>query len=232
MTATLLGAVSSDALESGRVVSGVGGQHDLVSMAHELEGARSIIAVRSTRRQDRRTASNVLWSYGNATVPRQLRDVIVTEYGIADLKGKSDRDTVAAMLAVADSAFQPRLQAQARRAGKLEPGFALPAHAAGNAPARIEAALGPARRDGLLPAFPLGSDMTEVEQALIGPLQALKGAGYGELLRMAAAGIIGQPAGEGEHAALERLNLDAPVTLADRAWRMLVAGAMRRAGAG
>jgi acyl-CoA hydrolase len=231
MTATLLGAISSDALESGRVVSGVGGQHDLVSMAHELEGARSIIAVRGTRRQGRRTVSNVLWSYGNATVPRQLRDVIVTEYGTADLKGKSDRDTVAAMLAVADSAFQPQLQAQARRAGKLEAGFALPTHAAGNAPARIEAALGPARRDGLLPAFPLGSDMTDVEQALVGPLQALKGAGYGELARMAATGIIGQPAGESERAALERLNLGAPATLADRAWRVLVAGAIRRRGA-
>ena len=52
MVATLLGALSSDALEDGRVVSGAGGQHDLVAMAHELEGARSIIGVRSTRRQD------------------------------------------------------------------------------------------------------------------------------------------------------------------------------------
>ncbi len=59
MTATLLGAVSSDALEDGRVVSGPGGQHDLVSLAHDLDGARSIIAVRSTRRQNRRARSNV-----------------------------------------------------------------------------------------------------------------------------------------------------------------------------
>ena len=43
MVATLLGAVSSDQLEDGRVVSGAGGQHDLVAMAHALEGARSII---------------------------------------------------------------------------------------------------------------------------------------------------------------------------------------------
>ena len=49
MTATLLGAVSSDTLEDGRVVSGVGGQHDLVAMAHQLEDARAIIAVRSRR---------------------------------------------------------------------------------------------------------------------------------------------------------------------------------------
>ena len=59
MTVTLLGAVSSDALDDGRVVSGPGGQHDLVAMAHDLEGARSIIAVRSTRPQKRRARSNV-----------------------------------------------------------------------------------------------------------------------------------------------------------------------------
>ena len=51
MTATLLGAVSSDQLEDGRVVSGVGGQQDFVVMSHELEGARSVIAVRATSRR-------------------------------------------------------------------------------------------------------------------------------------------------------------------------------------
>ena len=94
MVVTLLGAVSSDQLDDGRVVSGAGGQHDLVAMAHALEGARSIIGVRSTRRSNRRTASNIVWRYANATVPRQLRDIVVTEYGIADLRGKSDRDVV------------------------------------------------------------------------------------------------------------------------------------------
>ena len=228
MTATLLGAVSSDALDDGRVVSGVGGQHDLVSMAHALPGARSIIAVRSTRRHNRRSVSNIAWTYANATVPRSLRDVVVTEYGIADLKGRSDRDTAAAMLGVADSAFQGELQDRARRAGKLERSFALPAHARNNHPARIETALGPARREGLLPAFPLGSDMTDVEESLVGPLQALKGAGYAELLRVLGAGLLQPSAGPAETAALERMGLAAPVTAADRAWRVLVAGAMRR----
>jgi acyl-CoA hydrolase len=227
MTATLLGAVSSDGLEDGRVVSGVGGQHDLVAMAHELSGARSIIALRSTRRQYGRTSSNVVWSYANATVPRALRDIVVTEYGVADIRGASDRDTAAAMLAVADSAFQPQLQAQAQRARKLERGFALPAHAAGNRPERIATALAGARRDGLLPPFPLGSELTEVERTLSEPLLALKGAGYGELLRTLRAGLGGRrtPA---ESRALERLGLAAPTTLAERAWRALVAGALRR----
>ena len=45
------------------------------------------------------------------TIPRHLRDVIVTEYGVADLRGKSDADVIAAMLAVADSRFQAELVA-------------------------------------------------------------------------------------------------------------------------
>ena len=46
MMATLLGAVVSDGLEDGRVVSGVGGQYNFVAQAFALEGARSIIVLR------------------------------------------------------------------------------------------------------------------------------------------------------------------------------------------
>jgi acyl-CoA hydrolase len=227
MTATLLGAVSSDALEDGRVVSGVGGQHDLVAMAHDLPGARSVIALRSTRRHGRRTSSNVVWSYGNTTLPRALRDLVVTEYGIADLKGKSDRDTVAAMLGVADSAFQPQLQAQAQRAGKLERGFSLPAHTSGNRPERIVSALADARRSGLLPEFPLGSEMSEHERSLIGPLLTLKSAGHWQVVRILATGLARLRLTPAERFALDRLGLAAPTTLRERAWRALVAGALR-----
>jgi len=184
MTATLLGAVSSDTLEDGRVVSGVGGQHDLVAMAHQLEHARAIIAVRSRRHLRHRLQSNIVWTYANATLPRALRDVIVTEYGVADIKGKSDRDTIAAMICVADGNFQHQLKASAQRAGKIERSFSLPSHAAANRLDRLEEALGPARAAGLLPAFPLGSDMTNVEESLANPLLALKRAPYPELHQM------------------------------------------------
>jgi acyl-CoA hydrolase len=227
MVATLLGAVSSDQLEDGRVVSGAGGQHDLVAMAHELEGARSIIGVRSTRRANRRTASNIVWRYANATVPRQLRDILVTEYGVADLRGKSDRDVVVAMLGVADSSYQPGLLEEARRAGKLEPTFGLP-DTTSNRVERIEAALAPARRDGLLPAFPLGSEMTQVEQSLVGPLTLLKSAGYADLVRTLLAGLARGSASAHEHAALDRLSLASPATLSERALRTAILGALRR----
>jgi len=227
MVATLLGAVSSDQLEDGRVVSGAGGQHDLVAMAHALEGARSIIGLRSTRRQDRRTVSNIVWRYANTTVPRQLRDIVVTEYGIADLRGKSDRDVIVEMLKVADGAFQPGLIEAAKRAGKLERSFERMPAWAGNRPERIAAALAPARRDGLLPAFPLGTEMTEVEQALAGSLTSLKSAGYADLMRMLWAGVARSPHA-GERSAVERMSLASAATLRERAMRALVLGALRR----
>ena len=228
MTVTLPGAVSSDALDDGRVVSGPGGQHDLVAMAHDLEGARSIIAVRSTRPQKRRARSNVVWSYSNATVPRHLRDIIVTEYGVADLKGKSDRDSIAAMLAVADSAYQAGLKREAQAAGKLEISFTFPSHASSNRPERLEAALGPARRLGLLPAFPLGTEMTDVEQKLAFVLSDLKTAAPADLVRIFSAGLADRRLAPADRAALERLQLIAPATLTGYALRTLVVGALQR----
>ena len=106
MMVTLLGAAVSDGLEDGRVVSGVGGQYNFVSMAHALPDARSILCVRATRSKGGRVTSNIVWNYGHATIPRHLRDIVVTEYGIADLRGRTDREIVAALLNVADSRFQ------------------------------------------------------------------------------------------------------------------------------
>ena len=228
MTATLLGAVSSDQLEDGRVVSGIGGQADFVLMGHDLPGARSILSVRSARgARFGKRQSNIVWRYANTSIPRQLRDIVVTEYGIADIRGVSDRECVAGMLGVADSAFQAGLQAEATRAGKLPPTFALPDHARANTPERLAAVLGPARRSGLLPMFPLGTEMTGTEQALIPTLGALKRATPGALVRMLAAGLTGAAPTAAERDGLERLKLDAPSDLRQRLLAALVLGAMR-----
>ncbi len=69
MMATLLGALVSDGLEDGRVVSGVGGQHNFVTQAFALPDARSIICVKSTRTAHGKTLSNIRYSYGHVTIP-------------------------------------------------------------------------------------------------------------------------------------------------------------------
>ena len=88
MMATLMGAAISDGLENGQVVSGVGGQYNFVAQAFALQGARSILTLEATRQAGAKTHSNIRWSYGHETIPRHLRDVFVTEYGVADRQGK------------------------------------------------------------------------------------------------------------------------------------------------
>src|SRR6185437_4006321 len=176
MMATLLGAAVSDGLDNGQVVSGVGGQYNFVAQAFALSGARSVLTLEATRQARGKMLSIIRWNYGHETIPRHLRDVFITEYGVADVRGKSDAEVIAAMLAIADSRFQDELARVAKDTGKLPKGFEIPAAHRENVPERIAAALKPAREAGLLPSFPFGSDFTEVEQRLIPALQILQAA--------------------------------------------------------
>jgi hypothetical protein len=232
MMATLLGAAVSDSLDDGQVVSGVGGQYNFVAQAFALEGARSILALEATRHAGRVSKSNILWRYGHETIPRHLRDVFVTEYGVADLRGKSDADVIAAMLAVADSRFQDELARVAKDAGKLPRGYDIPAAHRENHPERIAAALKPARDAGLLPSFPFGCDFTEVEQRLIPALEILQGA---QRSPRALAGLLWQglmrKPGPTDEACLARLGLDRPKTWPERGYRALVSAALAQSRA-
>jgi hypothetical protein len=229
MMATLMGAAISDGLENGQVVSGVGGQYNFVAQAFALRGARSILAVEATRQAGAKTQSNIRWAYGHQTIPRHLRDIFVTEYGVADVRGKSDADVIAAMLGIADSRFQPELARQAKDAGKLPKSFEIPAIYRENHPERIANALKPAREAGLLPQFPFGSDFTDTEQRLIPALQFLRDA---QRTPMRLPGLLWQgftrAPDAADHECLARLGLDTPKTLAERAYRALVSAALAR----
>jgi hypothetical protein len=227
MMATAQGAIVSDGLEDGRVVSGVGGQYNFVAQAFALDGARVVIALGATRREGARVVSNIRWSYGHVTIPRHLRDIVVTEYGVADLRGRTDAEAVAAMLAITDARFQDGLLAEAKAAGKIPKAYRIPDAARANLPGRIEAALAPARARGLLPPFPFGTDFTATEQRLMPALQRLKAASASPLaaVRLGLAGV--GAAGRDESDCLARLGLDAPAGLRDRLYRALVLGALR-----
>jgi hypothetical protein len=229
MMATLMGAVISDGLENGQVVSGVGGQYNFVAQAFALQGARSILTVEATRQAGIKAQSNIRWNYGHETIPRHLRDIIVTEYGVADLRGKSDAEVIAAMLQVTDSRFQPDLARQAKEAGKLPKDFEIPAAYRDNLPERIAGALKPARDAGLLPSFPFGSDFTEAEQRLIPALQLLQDAQRApqRLPGLLWQGLTHRP-NEADGECLARLGLDRPATWSERAYRALVSAALVR----
>ena len=116
MMATLLGAVVSDALggRPGRERRRRPIQFRRAGFCAGRMRARSSCCAPTARRKGA-AQSNIRWNYGHTTIPRHLRDIVVTEYGIADLRGKSDRDVIAAMLAITDSRFQDELLRAARR---------------------------------------------------------------------------------------------------------------------
>src|SRR5579862_871508 len=146
----LFGAAVSDGLEDGRVVSGVGGQYNFVAMAHELAGARSILLLRAARESGGRMESNIVFNYGHETIPRHLRDIVVTQYGIADLRGRTDAEVAAALIAIAEQRFQEPLAERAKAAGKLPRGWQVPEHARGNTAERLAQRLAPLGERGLL----------------------------------------------------------------------------------
>ncbi len=176
MMMTALGSAASDALEDGRVVSGVGGQYNFVAMAHALRDGRSILLLRSTRHSKGNTASNILWEYGHCTIPRHLRDIVITEHGIADLRGATDEDCVHAMLALTAAPFQAGLLTAAKAGLKLDADYALPPALAANTMESLNLRLAPFRKSGLLPDYPLGCDFTVTEQRLVKALSWLKSA--------------------------------------------------------
>ncbi|MFK8031685.1 MAG: acetyl-CoA hydrolase/transferase C-terminal domain-containing protein [Gammaproteobacteria bacterium] len=219
---TLNGAVVSDGLDNNRVLSGVGGQYNFVAMAHALDDSRSVIKLRSTYSSSSGLRSNIVFNYAHCTIPRHLRDVVVTEYGCADLRGRSEAECAAALINIADSRFQPELVEQAIKADKLPLGYQVPADYRQNTPERVEAQVGEYRAT-VLPPFPLGTDLTEEDIKLGGALKQLAAA-TSTPAKMAQQVLKSLTAGDGakHNAMLARLGLNQPKTLKEKLTRRML----------
>jgi acyl-CoA hydrolase len=222
MMVTLSGAAVSDALEDGRVVSGVGGQYNFVAQAHEIPDARSVLMLRSHRVVDGEVRSSIVTSYGHATIPRHLRDIVVTEYGIADLRGKSDSDIIKALLNISDSRCQDDLQAWAVEQGKLSVDYVIPRAYRDNTPEALAERLQPFM--GNLPGFPFGTDFTKDELSIMKALQALKSSTENPLTLVRS--VINSIFSESEvpQRYLERMGFDEVHGLKDRFMKRLFMG--------
>ena len=227
MMMTALGAVTSDALEDGHVVSGVGGQYNFVAMAHALRDGRSILMFRALREQGHSAQSNVLWNYGHTTIPRHLRDIAVNEYGVADLRAANDEQCVKAMLAICDARFIPKLMKTAKRELKLERGFEAPVAWTLNCPRQLSAKLKNFREKGLLPDFPLGCDFTPVEIRLVKALGFLKTetASLTGKISIIIRALLSNATPDIE--AMQRMNLHEPATLKEKFSAKLVCYALK-----
>ncbi|MBF8763902.1 acetyl-CoA hydrolase/transferase family protein [Pseudomonas putida] len=220
---TLLGAGVADQLEDGRVLSGVGGQYNFVAQGHALEGGRSILLLRSWREAGGEVSPNIFWNYGHCTIPRHLRDIVVTEYGIADLRGQTDSEVIARLLAVCDARFQQSLIEQAKNAGKLAEDFQLDRRFADNTPQRLAAVQ--AQHPQLFPEYPMGTDFTVEEQDLLRALNWLKSKfKLSEALELGKA-TLEAPEPQRYERHLARMQLDQPQGLKEALYqRLLLAG--------
>lgn len=228
MMVTLLGAAVSDGLESGQVVSGVGGQYNFVAMAHALPDARSILMLRSTYDHKDGVRSTLVWNYAYETIPRHLRDLVITEYGVADLRAQPDGEVVKRLIAIADSRFQDDLVAQAKAAGKLNADYEVPEQYRQNLPevlrARLQPWLSNEGGSALLPDFPFGTDLTADELRIVTALRQMQHASQhpAELLAMLVKSLLADR--EAPPAYLQRLGLDDATSLRKILMRKLFAG--------
>ena len=105
-----------------RHISGTGGQLQFVRGAYASEGGKSFICLSSVyeRRGVRRSRIVLNLTPGNiVTVPRSDMMYVVTEYGIANLKGKSVPERAKAIIALAHPDFREGLEREAHENGLI-----------------------------------------------------------------------------------------------------------------
>ena len=114
------GQVVADTIAGGQF-SGIGGAEDFVAGAGLELSDRSLICLPSTFEQDGVVRSRIVPWFGPGaviTTPRHQVDVIVTEYGAAELEGRTVRERGRALAAIAHPQFRDELLAAAERASK------------------------------------------------------------------------------------------------------------------
>ena len=113
----LTGQVCADSIGT-RIYSGVGGQVDFVYGASRSRGGKPIIALPSTAHVDGQLVSRIvpmLKPGAGVVTTRSHVHYVVTEYGIADLYGKSIRQRIRALIEVAHPQFHNELEKTAQK---------------------------------------------------------------------------------------------------------------------
>jgi butyryl-CoA:acetate CoA-transferase len=102
-------------------ISGTGGQLDFVMGAFQSEGGKSFICTPSTRKLPDGTVESLIAPMlkpgAIVTTPRMATHYIVTEYGAADLKGKSTWERAEALINIAHPDFRDDLIKNAEKMG-------------------------------------------------------------------------------------------------------------------
>lgn len=96
----------------GRAVSGVGGAPDFAQAARLSRGGISVVALPASYGAEPRSRIVARMEDGIVSLPRQMVDVVITEHGVADLRGLSVFERAEALTAVAAPGFHAALAAE------------------------------------------------------------------------------------------------------------------------
>lgn len=109
----LTGQINSETVQ-GRYVGAVGGAVDFLRGAHGSRGGLPIVALPATAVGQNGSASRIVSKLcGPVSTSRSDAGIIVTEYGVADLRGLSVAQRVDRMIAIADPIFRKNLECEA-----------------------------------------------------------------------------------------------------------------------
>jgi 4-hydroxybutyrate CoA-transferase len=101
-----------------RVISGAGGQTSFAVGSFLSKGGRNITVLTSTAGSGEKKYSRItsLLAEGTiVTVPRTISDYVVTEYGVAHIKGKTQRQRALDLIAIAHPDFRADLKKEAEK---------------------------------------------------------------------------------------------------------------------
>ena len=99
-----------------RVISGAGGQTAFAIGSFLSDGGRSISVMTSTTGGGKVSRITPMLAEGTVvTVPRTISDYVITEYGIAHLKGKTQRQRSLELIGIAHPDFREELKKEAEK---------------------------------------------------------------------------------------------------------------------
>ena len=116
LSVDLGGQINSETVFGGRLVAGTGGQTELHIGATQSKGGRGIILLRSTALGG--SVSRIVPQFEEGaivTIPRTFADIVISEYGVAQLMGKSNRQRAEELISIAHPDFRAELRREAQR---------------------------------------------------------------------------------------------------------------------
>jgi acyl-CoA hydrolase len=117
MEIDLTGQICSESIGP-RQYSGTGGAFDFAYGAQHSKGGRGIIAINSTAKNGTISKIKAVLTPGSVvTISRNVADIIITEYGVAYMRGRSVRERALQLIAIAHPDFRGELTQQARAYG-------------------------------------------------------------------------------------------------------------------